>query len=82
MPDLARMMRSPFARAGVPMILFVVAGSVGLSYFVEGKHDIDKTTKGKRSLTLREYDLEEDYKKTMHKLVKNDYALVPIKRPE
>ena len=76
-----RALRHPFVRAGLPMILFVGLGSYGLSFFVQGRHDIDRTTRGKRSLTQREYDFEQDYKKTMDKLLVADYDLVPIKRP-
>ena len=76
------LLRHPFVRAGLPMILFVSLGSYGLSFFVQGRHDVDRTAKSKRSLTQRQYDLEEDYAKTMSKLVQNDYELVPIKRPE
>jgi len=79
----AKAMRHPFARAGIPMILFVGLGSYGLSFFVQGRNEIDKTAKGKRSLTQRQYDIEEDYNKTIKNLKSaGDYELVPIKRPD
>ena len=68
---------------GLPVILLVVAGSYGLSQFVQGKIELGTMKQGKKVLTQREYDLEEDYKKTMAKLnpEKRDYNIVPIPRP-
>jgi hypothetical protein len=79
---LARALRHPFTRAGIPMILFVGLGSYGLSYFVQGRHEIERVSRGKRTLTQRQYDIEEDYKKTMSTLMSQDYELVPIERPK
>ena len=36
--------------------------------FLAGKQEIGDARKNRRSLTQREYDMEEDYKKTMKKL--------------
>jgi hypothetical protein len=80
MEDLARRaLGHPFARAGVPMILFVTLGSYALSFFVQGQHDMQKVSKSKKSLTQRQYDIEEDHKKTLAKLVSSaDYELVCV----
>lgn len=68
---------------GLPVVLLVVAGSYGLSQFVQGKIELGTMKQGKKVLTQREYDLEEDYKKTMAKLnpEKREYDIVPIPRP-
>lgn len=68
---------------GLPVVLFVIFGSYGLSKFVQGKIEIGSMKQGKRILSQREYDLEEDYKKTMAKLNpdKRDFDIVPIPRP-
>mmetsp|Transcript_5034 Transcript_5034/g.6122 ORF Transcript_5034/g.6122 Transcript_5034/m.6122 type:complete len:87 (-) Transcript_5034:812-1072(-) len=56
------LLKNPFVRSGLPVVFFCVAGSVGLGQLVQGKKDIEDLKKGKRSLTTREFDLEEDYK--------------------
>ena len=73
--------QSPFVRAGLPMMLFVVLSFAGLQRFVQGKQELEDLSRGRRSLTTREYDLEEDYKKTMKKL-NPEYDLKPIPRPD
>jgi hypothetical protein len=60
-------------------MLFVVMSFFGLQKFVEGKHQLEDLSRGRRSLTTREYDMEEDYKKTMKKL-NPEYDLKPIPR--
>jgi Cytochrome c oxidase assembly protein COX16 len=63
-----RLTRSPFVRAGLPMMIFIVVSFAGLQKFVQGKKELEDLSRGRRTLTTREYDLEEDYKKTMKKL--------------
>jgi len=73
---------NPFLRQGLPMILLVVAGSVGLSTLMAGKQEIGDARKQRRNLTQREYDMEEDYKKTLAKLnLEQGYDVVRIPRP-
>jgi len=50
---------------------------------IEGKQDIDVARSNKRTLTPREYDLEEDYRKTMRKLdLTKGYDIVRIPRED
>jgi len=75
--------RHPFVRVGIPFLAFTVLGFLGLQKFVEGKHELEDLSRGRRTLTTREYDLEEDYKKTMKKLQGPEggsYELKPIPR--
>jgi Cytochrome c oxidase assembly protein COX16 len=76
-----RLRKNPFLRGGLPMILFTMLGFVGLTKFVQGKHELEDLSRNRRSLTTREYDLEEDYKRTMKKL-NPDYELKPIPRKD
>lgn len=65
------------------MIMFISIGSYGLSFLVQGKKELEDLAKGRRSLTTREYDLEEDYKKTMKKLNPDaGYEIKRIPRPD
>mmetsp|Transcript_19583 Transcript_19583/g.32208 ORF Transcript_19583/g.32208 Transcript_19583/m.32208 type:complete len:80 (+) Transcript_19583:193-432(+) len=74
---------SPFVRSGLPLVLMVVCGAYGLSFMIEGKQDIDVARSNKRTLTPREYDLEEDYRKTMRKLdLTKGYDIVRIPRED
>ena len=79
--NMHRIRRHPFFRAGLPLLLFTVLSFAGLQKFVQGKKELEDLSRGRRSLTTREYDLEEDYKKTMKKL-NPDYDLKPIPRRE
>jgi hypothetical protein len=74
-----RIRRSPFFRAGLPLMLFTVLSFAGLQKFVQGKQELEDLSRGRRTLTTREYNLEEDYKKTMKKL-DPEYELKPIPR--
>lgn len=51
---------------------------------MQGKNDIGDARKQRRSLTTREYDLEQDYKRTMAKLAPEttELEIVRIPRPE
>jgi hypothetical protein len=60
--------RHPFVRAGLPFLTFTVLGFLGLQKFVQGKHQLEDLSRGRKTLTTREYDLEEDYRKTLNKL--------------
>lgn len=73
-------MNSPFVR-GLPVVAFVVGGAYGLSFYVESKQDAEARSMGLKSSTKRDFDLEEDYKKTM-KAFDADVQLVQIKRPK
>lgn len=78
---LKKALRHPFVRAGMPFLLFMGGGFWALQRFVEGKRELEDLSRGKRTLTTRQYDLEEDWKKTMKKL-NTDFQLVEIPRPK
>lgn len=73
--------KNPFFRVGVPMVVFLTSSTYGLSIFLAGKHKIEDRKADRRSMTTRQYDIEQDYEKTMKKL-NPDYELIPIKRPK
>jgi len=63
------------------MLVLVVGGSLGLSLLMDGKNEIGDARVQRRSLTQREYDMEEDYKNTMKKLeLDKGYKIVRIDR--
>ncbi len=51
---------------------------------MQGQQEVGDARKNKRSLTVREYDMEQDYKKTMEKLqvAEKPLEIVRIDRPE
>ena len=55
-----------FMKAGLPLVLFIVAGAYGLSVFMSTHYEYkDKRDK---STTVRNFDLEEEHRKTMEKV--------------
>mmetsp|Transcript_19681 Transcript_19681/g.25442 ORF Transcript_19681/g.25442 Transcript_19681/m.25442 type:complete len:129 (-) Transcript_19681:106-492(-) len=72
---------NPFLRAGVPLICLVTGGSYLLSTFVQGK--VEAKDAKQKSLTNRQFDLEEEYKTAMKELnVEESYIPKRIPRPE
>ncbi len=70
--------RNP-AIAGVPFLLLVVGSTLGIATFQGGKYDRwDRVIK---SQTEAEYNIEEEYQKTMRKMDISDYEPIPIQRP-
>jgi hypothetical protein len=56
-----------FLKAGLPLVLFIIAGSYGLSVFMRTHYEYkDKKDK---SITVRNFDLEEEHRKTMEKVI-------------
>lgn len=76
-----RALRNPFFRVGLPMLVLATASFAGLVRFVEGKKELESAAVGKRTLTQRAFDLEEEHKRIMAKFGAHDYGLVPIQRP-
>jgi hypothetical protein len=67
------------AKAGAPLVVMIVAGAYGLSIFMQ-THMEYKDQKG-RTISKREFTLEEEHKKMMEKLNIRDYTLSRIPRP-
>ena len=78
---LVRATRHPFVRVGMPMLLLMTASLAGMTQFVQGKKELEAAARGKRSLTQREFDLEEEHRRVLDKLA-NEYKIVPIPRPK
>jgi hypothetical protein len=64
-----------FFKAGVPLVAFVCVGSWALSTFVQGHYE--KKDLKTKSLSQRQYSLEEEHKKMLKKLDIDDYEMVP-----
>ena len=74
--------RSPFVRVGLPLLGFMVFGTLGLSQFMRGKMETqDKMYQNK---SQREYDVETEYKSMMRKLAPQmeNYENKPVPRPD
>lgn len=68
--------KNSFARAGLPLMLFVVGGYVALTQFVGGKYEArDHLIK---SQTQHNFDLEEEHKRMTQKLALDDFELKPV----
>uniref|UniRef100_K3XAV9 Uncharacterized protein n=1 Tax=Globisporangium ultimum (strain ATCC 200006 / CBS 805.95 / DAOM BR144) TaxID=431595 RepID=K3XAV9_GLOUD len=68
-----------FVNVGLPLLLFVVGGYVGLTQFVGGKYEArDHVIK---SHTTRAFDLEEEHQKMTKKLILDDFELKPVPKP-
>ena len=76
-----RFASSPFFRVGVPMLTLSVASLYGMTEFVRGKKQLESVKAGKRTLTPREFDLEEEHRRVMDKLGAHEYDNVRIARP-
>ena len=66
-------------RAGVPLVIFVSAGSWGLSKFVQGR--VDAKDLRVKTLTERQFSLEQEHDAIMRKLKTDDYEVTRIPRP-
>jgi hypothetical protein len=58
--------RAPFVRVGLPLLGFMVLGTLGLTEFMRGKMDTQDSMQTNKS--QREYDAESEYKAMMRKL--------------
>lgn len=68
------------AKAGVPMIAFMVGGSFLLAHFMQTHMEIKD--KRQTSVSKRKFDLEEEHKSLMKKLDIDNFSLSRIPRPE
>jgi Cytochrome c oxidase assembly protein COX16 len=66
--------------AGIPMIAFIVGGSLALSNFMQTHYELKD--KAKKSTTQRKFDLEEEHSKMMKQLKVENFSLSRIPRPE
>jgi len=78
--SLRRALRHPFVRVGVPMLALMTASLAGMTQFVSGKKELEAAARGRRTLTQRAFDLEEERERILDKLT-NEYKIVPIPRP-
>ena len=67
-------------QAGVPMIIFIVGGSVGLSAFMQTHYELKD--KKLNTQTVRNYDLAAEHAAMMKKLDVENFTLSRIPRPE
>lgn len=65
--------------SGIPMVLLILGGSYCLSVFMDTHYEVKD--KQNRSMSARQYDLEEEYKKMQEQLSIEDYKLSRIPRP-
>mmetsp|Transcript_9190 Transcript_9190/g.13802 ORF Transcript_9190/g.13802 Transcript_9190/m.13802 type:complete len:89 (+) Transcript_9190:27-293(+) len=73
--------RQIFLRAGLPFIILMGGGAYILSYFTSERVKISDSRKKKQS--IREFDLEEEYKAIQEELRgMDDYKIVKIPRPD
>ncbi|KAG1710613.1 hypothetical protein DVH05_013337 [Phytophthora capsici] len=72
--------KNHFATAGLPLVLFIVGGYVGLTQFVGGKYEArDHQIK---SQSEHMFNLEEEHKKMTMKLALDDFELKPVPKPK
>ncbi|KAF4316969.1 hypothetical protein BBO99_00007210 [Phytophthora kernoviae] len=72
--------KNRFVKAGLPLMLFIVGGYMGLTQFVGGKYEArDHLIKSQSQHT---FDLEEEHKKMTQKLVLDDFELKPVPKPK
>ncbi len=67
-------------RAGIPMVILVVAGSLFLSNFLSTQVEMNEKTNSSKN--EREFSLEEEHEKLLKKLDIENYTLSRIPRPE
>ena len=72
-----RLRRNPFL-AGLPVVGFCICGTVFLTTFQGEK--IDRIDMRKQTTTVKQFELEEEYRKTMEKMDIDNYELEPIRR--
>ena len=70
---------SPLVRAGVPLVVFVAAGSWALSKFVQGR--VEAKDLHVRTQTERQFNLEQEHETIMRKLDVDNYRVTRIPRP-
>ena len=63
----------------VPLVIFVSAGSWALSKFVQGR--VDAKDLRVKTLTERQFSLEQEHGAVMRKLKTDDYEVTRIPRP-
>ena len=69
-----------FLSKGLPLVLFMVGGSYGLSTFVQGR--VDAKDLRYKSQSKRQYTLEQEHERAMEKLGNlDDYKMVPVPKP-
>jgi cytochrome c oxidase assembly protein subunit 16 len=76
----AKARKNLFLKAGVPLILLVISGSLLLSNFLETQ--VEMRDKNKKSTTQKQFDLEEEHRKLMKNLDIDNFTLSRIPRPE
>ena len=67
-------------RAGLPLVTFLVGGSLVLSHFMQTHMEIKD--KRNTSVSKRKFDLEEEHKVLTAKLNLDNFSLSRIPRPE
>jgi DNA-directed RNA polymerase subunit H (RpoH/RPB5) len=67
-------------KAGIPLVLLVVAGSLFLSNFVTTQ--VEMKDKNNSATNEKEFTLEEEHRKLLKKLDIENYSLSRIPRPE
>ena len=71
---------SSWLKSGIPFMLLIIGGSLGLSPIVGGQF-MFRDVKVKRQ-SEEQYDIEEEHKKLMKKMGDlSDYKLIPVPRP-
>ena len=76
------MMNTPFMRVGLPLLGFMVMGTLGLTQFVGGTKETGDAIRQNRS--QREFDVEAEHEAMMKKLAPQmeNYENKPIVRQE
>ena len=69
-----------FLRSGVPMLAFIGLGSCGLAVLMQGKFDTRKLM-GHKSMTQKEFDLQEEYRQMREHLDLADYKIIRVPKP-
>ena len=69
-----------FLKAGLPFATLCILGAGGLSVFLQGKNDSRKLY-GARTMTEKEFDLQEEHRKMSEKLQLNDYKIIRVPKP-
>ena len=70
---------NPALRFGLPLVLLVAGGSLGLSAFVAGKYEAVDARVQRRS--VRSAELDSERKSALAALSVVDYVTVPVPRP-
>ncbi|CAM9397687.1 unnamed protein product [Phaeothamnion confervicola] len=70
-----------FLKAGLPLVAFLVGGSLMLSTFVGGGVEARDRQRQARSVSARQFDIEEEHKKIMAQMDLGDLKIVRVPRP-